>query len=138
MPKSKSSAARARAKSKSRATQPCSTCEFTTKQYSVVSAANRELAEWAERLKRHRNDDELMLAKQRERLIRLTEIKNWATSMVALMETMWQSRGNVSIELGGTVWIKEHNILAVCSAGIHLGQLLSALEVDGFLPGKSK
>ena len=82
--------------------------------------------------------DELMLAKQRDRLIRLTEIKNWVGALTGLLSASWNDSKFFTSELGGTVWIKSHNMVSVRFATSHVEHLLATLETDTALDFKAK
>ena len=78
-----------------------------------------------------------LLDKQRERLIRLTEIKNLAGALTAaLVCTLHPTSGGIAYELNGTLWSKYTNFIPVIGAHSMLSERIAALEVDTAIPQK--
>jgi hypothetical protein len=78
-----------------------------------------------------------LLDKQRERLIRLTEIKNLAGALTAaLVCTLHPTSGGIAYELNGTLWSKYTNFIPVIGAHSMLSGKIAALEVDTAIPQK--
>ena len=77
-----------------------------------------------------------LLDKQRERLIRLTEIKNRADCLVQWINGM-ERRPN-AFELSGTAWFKFRYFDYFLSVARLLEHAIAALEVDSFVPQKEK
>lgn len=80
-------------------------------------------------------DDELMAA-QRERLIRLTEIKNAGILLMTAFDGVWHDADqDISWELNGTGWVKQRNVFPCLAAANTFSRAIAALEVDSTLPG---
>ena len=78
-----------------------------------------------------------LLDKQRERLIRLTEMKNKAQSFINVFRTVGMDL-YVTCELDGTQWTKVYNITNAVLALAPLERSIAALEVDTAIPQKEK
>ena len=78
-----------------------------------------------------------LLDKQRERLIRLTEMKNKAQSFINVFRTVGMDL-YVTCELDGTQWTKVYNITNAVLALAPLERSIAALEVDTAIPQKDK
>ena len=76
-----------------------------------------------------------LLDKQRERLIRLTEIKNRAQDLVSRVYLARRDK-TVTFELGGTAWVKWFGLMDVVSAAETVALRIAALEVDTAVPQK--
>jgi hypothetical protein len=77
-----------------------------------------------------------LLAAQRERLIRLTEISDLASTLVGVIGGSWHMAGSETFELDGTKWIRHREAARV---SVHAHQVLTAiaaLSVDTACPPK--
>ena len=99
---------------------------------ATISGLREQIKTLVEVHKREMESDDLQFGKQRERLIRLTEIKN---SMSHFIQTYWEiSEGTTAIELDGTMWMKFHHAENADHWVNNLEADIAALEVDTALP----
>jgi hypothetical protein len=79
-----------------------------------------------------------LLDKQRERLIRLTEIKNLGEELTKAIRGVWIKNVDAcqTYELDGTAWVKGHGFSSVILARKHYENAIAALEVDTAIPQK--
>lgn len=77
-----------------------------------------------------------LLDKQRERLIRLTEIKKLAESLIGVIGGSWHMSGGEAFELDGTKWIRHREAARVSTSAHQLLTAIAALEVDTAIPQK--
>jgi hypothetical protein len=80
--------------------------------------------------------DELMLAKQRERLIRLTEIRDVARSLICELEKAGQLTETYT--LIGAKWILGTNAISCAQVAKQLSTAIAALDVDTAIPPRRK
>ena len=77
-----------------------------------------------------------LLDKQRERLIRLTEIKNFALELIHRTGTARRVSSS-TFELTGEQWVRVDST-EIRVAALNLAENIAALEVDSFVPQKEK
>jgi hypothetical protein len=114
--------------------------EYRSRNHSISEELANVRKLWnlnVESLRRDAEADELMLAKQRERLIRLTEIVNGAKLLLAHTGGLSKTRGTTD-ELDGTKWVKLHGVFKLITAEADLNKKIAALEVDTEIPPKGK
>jgi hypothetical protein len=135
-----------RAESKSAASK-CN-CEANAERWQVVLDEKSEEfdslhSQWLDtvaenlHLATNAEADELMLAKQRERLIRLTEIVDLSKDLY-LTSVRGFAIDEKTFEVSGTLWYRSRDLMKFYGQLKSVHELIAALDVDTAIPPRRK